>query len=45
MDAGEETVRDQELAARLRERAAAVHKRALMVAAAIMVVVLVFPDY
>ena len=44
MDAGEEAVRDQELAATLRGKAAAVHKRALMVAAAITVVVLIFPD-
>jgi hypothetical protein len=45
MDAGEETINDKALAARLREKAAAVHKRALMVAAAITVVVLVFPDF
>ncbi len=44
MDAGEEAIKDKALAARLREKAAAVHKRALMVAAAITVVVLVFPD-
>ncbi len=44
MDAGEETIQDRSLAAGLREKAAALHKRALMVAAAITVVVLVFPD-
>jgi len=45
MDAGVETIEDGALAARLRDRAAAVHRRALLVAAAITVVVLVFPDY
>lgn len=45
MDAGEERIEDSALAARLREKAAAVHKRSLMVAAAITVVVLVFPNY
>ena len=45
MDAGEETIRDAALAARLRGKAAAVHRRALLVAAAITVVVLVFPDF
>lgn len=45
MDAGEETITDDALAARLRDKAAAVHRRALLVAAAITVVVLVFPDY
>ena len=44
MDAGVETINDTALAARLREKAAAVHKRALLVAAAITVVVLAFPD-
>lgn len=44
MDAGEETIDDRALAARLREKAAAVHRRALLVAAAITLVVLVFPD-
>lgn len=44
MDAGVEPVEDESLAARLRAKAAAVHKRALLVAAAITVVVLVFPD-
>lgn len=43
MDAGEETIEDGALSARLREKAAAVHRRALLVAAAITVVVLVFP--
>ena len=43
MDSGEETINDKALAARLREKAAAVHRRALLVAAAITVVVLVFP--
>ena len=45
MDAGEERVADRTLAARLREKASAVHRRALLVAAAITVVVLVFPDF
>ena len=44
MDAGEESIADRALAARLREKASAVHRRALLVAAAITVVVLVFPD-
>ncbi len=44
MDAGEETIADRALAARLREKATAVHRRALLVAAAITVVVLLFPD-
>ena len=43
MDAGEETVQDEVLAAKLREKAASVHKRSLLVAAAITVVVLLFP--
>ena len=43
MDAGEEAVEDPALAARLRDKAAAVHRRALLVAAAITIVVLVFP--
>ena len=45
MDAGEEPVADSALASRLREKAAALHKRALLVAAAITVVVLLFPDF
>ena len=45
MDAGEETITDGALAATLRDKAAAVQRRALLVAAAITVVVLVFPDY
>jgi hypothetical protein len=44
MDSGEETIKDNSLAASLRDKAAAVHRRALLVAAAITVVVLVFPD-
>jgi hypothetical protein len=44
MDAGEETIKDDALTVRLREKAAAVRKRSLLVAAAITVVVLVFPD-
>ncbi|HEX8351416.1 MAG TPA: OapA N-terminal domain-containing protein [Pyrinomonadaceae bacterium] len=44
MDAGEETIDDRALAARLKDRAAAVHRRALLVAAAITLVALVFPD-
>ena len=43
MDAGVETINDKALAARLREKATAVHRRALLVAAAITIVVLVFP--
>jgi hypothetical protein len=43
MDAGVESVKDESLASRLREKAAAIHKRALMVAAAITVVALLFP--
>ena len=43
MDAGVETIDDKALAAKLREKAAAVHKRSLLVAAAITIVVLVFP--
>ena len=43
MDAGEKPVTDNALASRLREKAAAVHKRSLLVAAAITVVVLLFP--
>ena len=45
MDAGEVTIKDGALAAQLREKAAAVHRRALLVAAAITVVILIFPDY
>jgi hypothetical protein len=45
MDAGEEPVADGALASKLREKAAAIHKRALMVAAAITFVVLLFPDF
>jgi len=45
MDAGEETIRDGALAATLRDKAAAVHRRALLVAAAITFVVLAFPDF
>ncbi|HEX8281917.1 MAG TPA: OapA N-terminal domain-containing protein [Pyrinomonadaceae bacterium] len=44
MDAGEEPVADRALAGRLRDKAATVHRRALLVAAAITFVVLVFPD-
>jgi hypothetical protein len=44
MDSGDEVVEDKALAARLREKAAAVQKRSLMVAAAITVVVLLFPS-
>ena len=43
MDAGVEPVKDESVASWLREKAAAVHKRALLVAAAITVVVLLFP--
>jgi hypothetical protein len=44
MDAGDEIIEDKALAARLREKASAVHRRALLVAAAITVVVVLFPD-
>ena len=44
MDAGEESIADGALAKRLREKASAVHRRALLVAAAITFVVLAFPD-
>jgi uncharacterized membrane protein YozB (DUF420 family) len=44
MDTGEETIQDKSLAVALRKKAAAVHKRALLVAAAITVVVMVFPE-
>jgi hypothetical protein len=44
MDAGERPVADPALAARLREKASALHRRALLVAAAITLVVLLFPD-
>ena len=43
MDAGVEPVKDESSASRLRAKAAAIHKRSLLVAAAITVVVLVFP--
>jgi hypothetical protein len=43
MDAGEEPVADSTLAARLRDKAAHIRRRALLVAAAITVVVLAFP--
>ncbi len=45
MDAGEEPVQDKALAAKLRDKAKAVHRRALLVAVAITIVVLVFPDF
>jgi hypothetical protein len=44
LDSGNEVIEDKALAASLREKAAAVHKRSLMVAAAITVVALIFPD-
>jgi hypothetical protein len=44
MDTGEEKISDEALAARLRAKATAVHRRALLVAAAITLVVLVFPE-
>ena len=44
MDAGDEIIEDKALATRLREKASAVHRRALLVAAAITVVVVLFPD-
>ena len=43
-DAGEKTVVDDALAARLRERAKRINRRAVVVAAAITTVVLLFPD-
>lgn len=45
LDAGEQTIEDETLAARLREKASSVHKRSLLVAAVITVVVLLFPDF
>jgi uncharacterized membrane protein len=45
MDVGDEVIEDRALAARLREKAAAIHRRALLVAAAITFVVLAFPDF
>ena len=45
MDSGEEAITDGALAATLREKASAVHRRALLVAAALTVVVLLFPDF
>ena len=43
MDSGVETLNNKALAAKLRGKAAAVNKRSLLVAAAITVVVLLFP--
>ncbi len=45
MDAGVEVIDDRALAARLKDKASAVHRRALLVAAAITFVVVVFPDF
>ena len=45
MDAGEETIDDKALAASLRDRAAAVHRRAQLVSAPITVDELLFPDF
>jgi hypothetical protein len=42
-DAGEETVADAALAARLREKARAINRRSLILAAVITTVVLLFP--
>ncbi|MBV9927329.1 MAG: hypothetical protein JOZ96_20090 [Acidobacteria bacterium] len=44
MDRGEETIKDDALAARLRAKAAAVQRRALLVAAAITFVAVLFPE-
>lgn len=43
-DAGEEAVADAALAARLREKAKGINRRAVVVAAVITTVVLLFPD-
>lgn len=43
MDAPEEKIEDPALAARLREKARGLHRRALLVAAAITFVALLFP--
>lgn len=43
-DAGEEAVADAALAARLREKAKGINRRAMVVAAVITTVVLLFPD-
>ena len=45
MDDGEEEVGDRHEAATLRATAARIHRRALAVAAAITLVVLLFPDF
>ncbi len=44
MDGGEEVVEDEAVVESLREKAKAVHRRALLVAAGITVVVLFFPE-
>jgi hypothetical protein len=43
MDAGEEGVEDETLAARLRDKARRINRRALVTAAAITILALVFP--
>jgi hypothetical protein len=43
MDAGEEGVEDETLAAQLRDKARRIHRRALVTAAAITILALVFP--
>lgn len=43
LDAGEERIEDAALAARLRDKATRVHRRALVTAAAITILALVFP--
>jgi hypothetical protein len=43
MDAGEEGIEDEALAERLRDKARRIHRRALVTAAAITVLALVFP--
>ncbi len=45
MDAGEERIADEAAASVLRAKAAAIHRRALAVAAAITLVVLLFPNF
>lgn len=44
MDSGEEAIADKALAADLRTKSAGIHRRALGVAGAITLVVLLFPD-
>lgn len=43
MDAGEESVEDEDLKARLRDKAQRINRRALVTAAAITILTLLFP--